>query len=124
VNRSTEFQLVHYLCDQKPVVFNRSVRGFESFQCHGLRVISTFPSDDAILLETFPNKWREMAHAYGLKPGSKVWVVQGGWTRGFAETLYARFPEFSELEAHSFGRYLEILHITVGEAVSSAAPQI
>ncbi len=120
VNKSTEFQIAHYLCDQKPVVFDRSVAGFESFRCHGFRVISTFPNDDAILLETFPSKWREMAHAYGLNPGSKVWVVQGGWTRALAESLRARFPELPDLEAHSFGQYLEIFHVTVGTAAASA----
>jgi hypothetical protein len=120
VNKSTEFQLAHYLCDQKPVIFDRSVDGFESLQCHGIRVISTFPNDDAILLETFPSKWREMAHAYGLKPGSKVWVVQGGWTRGLAESLLARFPELPDLDAHSFGQYLEIFHMTVGSAAPTA----
>ena len=123
LNKSTEFQLAHYLCDQKPLVFDRSVTGFESFQCHGLRVISTFPNDDAILLETFPSKWREMAHAYGLKPASKVWIVQGGWTKAFAESLSSRFPELSDLEPHSFGRYLEIFHVTVGDAASSTVPQ-
>jgi hypothetical protein len=122
VNKSTEFQIAHYLCDQKRVVFDRSVAGFESFRCQGLRVISTFPNDDAILLETFPSKWREMAHAYGLNPGSKVWVVQGGWTRALAESLRARFPELLDLEAHSFGQYLEIFHVTVGDAASSTAP--
>jgi hypothetical protein len=122
LNKSTEFQLAHYLCDQKRVVFDRSVAGFESFQCHGLRVISTFPNDDAILLETFPSKWREMAHVYGLNPGSKVWVVQGGWTRALAESLRARFPALPELDAHSFGQYLEIFHVTVGDA-DGIAPQ-
>jgi hypothetical protein len=120
LNKSTEFQLAHYLCDQKPVAFDRSVAGFESFQCHGFRVISTFPNDDAILLETFPSKWREMAHAYGLNTGSKVWVVQGGWTRALAESLRARFPELLDLEAHSFGQYLEIFHVMVGSAAPTA----
>lgn len=117
LNQATELQLAHYLCDQKPVVHDRSVAGFESFQCHGFRVISTFPDDDAVLLETFPSKWREMAQAYSLRPGRRVWVVQGGWTSGFAETLRARFREFSGLEAHPFGHYLEIFHMTVGETV-------
>jgi len=40
VNKSTEFQLAHYLCEQKPVVADRSVAGFESFHCNGLRVVS------------------------------------------------------------------------------------
>jgi hypothetical protein len=57
-----------------------------------------------------------------LNPGSKVWVVQGGWTRALAESLRARFPELLDLEAHSFGQYLEIFHVTVGDAASSTAP--
>jgi len=123
LNKSTEFQIAHYLCDQKPVVFDRSVAGFESFQCHGLRVISSFPNDDGVVLETFPVKWREMARAYGLKPESKVWVVQGGWSRGFAQLLRDRFREYSGLEAHPFGHYLEIFQVTVGEAVPGTANQ-
>jgi len=119
LNNGTELQLAHYLCDQKPVVFDRSVEGFESSQCRGLRMISSFPNDDAVTLETFPSKWREMASAYGLKPGAKVWVVQGGWTRDFSAQLRARFPGYSGLEAHSFGHYLEIFNVTVGEAVPS-----
>jgi hypothetical protein len=123
LNHGTGLQLAHYLCDQKPVVFDFSVAGFESFQCHGFRVISTSPADDAVVLETFPRKWREMAHAYSLKPGNKVWVVEGGWTSGFAEMLRARFREFSRLEAHSFGHYLEIFHLTVRETIPSATPE-
>jgi hypothetical protein len=123
LNQGTELQLAQYLCDQKPVVRDRSVAGFESFQCHGFRVISTFPDDDAVLLDTFPSKWREMARGYSLKPGTKVWIVEGGWTRGFAEMLRVRFREYAGLEAHSFGHYLEIFHVTVGEAVPGLTPE-
>jgi hypothetical protein len=116
LNNGTRLQLAHYLCDQKPVAFDRSVAGFESSQCHGLRMISSFPNDDAVTLETFPSKWQEMACAYDLEPGAKVWVVQGGWTRDFSAQLRARFPEYSGLETNSFGHYLEIFHVTVGES--------
>lgn len=116
VNKPTEFQLGHYLCDQKQVVPDRTMTGFESFQCHGLRVISSFPYDDAVLPETFPEKWKEMASAYDLKQGSKVWVVEGGWTSGFAKLLQARYPELSGLEVHSFGRYLEAFSLIVGQS--------
>jgi hypothetical protein len=115
VNKSTDLQVAHYLCDQKTVIPDRSVAGFESFRCHGLRVISSFPTDDAVAIETFPAKWREMARAYNLKAGSKVWVVEGGWSRGFAEQLQARYPEFAGVDARSFGNYLQMFHLTVGE---------
>jgi hypothetical protein len=118
VNKSSEFQLAHYLCDRKPVNFDRSVAGFESFQCHGVRVISSFPNDDAVAIETFPTKWREMARAYSLKPGTKVWIFEGGWSRGFAEELKSRYPEFAGIQARNFGRYLQIFSLTVPGVVS------
>lgn len=121
LNKSTEFQMAHYLCDQKPVTFDRSVKGFEAFQCHGLRVISSFPNDDAVAIETFPGKWREMARAYGLKPGTKVWVFEGGWSRGFAEELKGRYPEFADIQAQNFGRYLQIFPLSVPENVSPSS---
>ena len=113
VNKSTEFQLAHYLCEQKPVVVDRSVAGFESFQCNGLRVVS-----GVVMPDTLSYKWQEMASAYSLRPATKVWVVEGGWTSGFAETLRDRFREFSDIEIHSFGHYLEIFSLTVEQPES------
>jgi hypothetical protein len=98
VNKSTEFQLAHYLWEQKPVVADRSVAGFESFRCNGLRVVS-----GDVMPDTLSYKWQELARGYGLRPATKVWVVEGGWTSGFAETLRNRFREFSGVEIHSLG---------------------
>jgi hypothetical protein len=108
VNKSTEFQLARYLCEQKPVVADRWVAGFESFQCNGFRVVS-----GDVMPDTLSYKWRELARAYSLRPATKVWVVEGGWTSGFAEMLRDRFREFSDIEIHSFGHYLEIFSLTV-----------
>jgi len=113
VNKPSEFQIAHYLCDQKPVMPDRSVAGFESFECRGRLVVSSFPNDDAVLMETFSTKWREMARAYALRPGSKVWVFAGGWSSGLAAALTSRYPEFSGIQAHSFGHYLQIFPLTV-----------
>jgi hypothetical protein len=108
VNKPTEFQLAHYLCEQKPVAADGPVAGFESFQCNGLRVVS-----GDVMPDTLSDKWQELARGYNLRPGTKVWVVEGGWTSGFAETLRNRFREFSGIEIHSFGHYLEIFSLTV-----------
>ena len=124
LNKATESQLGHYLCDQRPIVPDRSVSGFESFQCNGLGVVSSFPHDDAVLPETFPDKWKEMAKAYALPSGSKVWVVEGGWTSGFGEMLRGRYPEFSGLEIYSFGRYLEVFSLTVGQPTLGPPKQV
>ena len=108
VNKSTDCQLAHYLREQKPVAADRSVAGFESFQCNGLRVAS-----GDVMPDTLSYKWQELAGAYSLRPATKVWVVEGGWTSGFAETLRNRFRKFSDIEIHSFGHYLEIFSLTV-----------
>ena len=63
--------------------------------------------------DTLSYQWQELARAYSLRPATKVWVVEGGWTSGFAETLRNRFRKFSDIEIHSFGHYLEIFSLTV-----------
>src|SRR5260370_21041164 len=85
VNKSTEFQLAHYLCEHKAVVADRSVAGFESFQCNGLRVVS-----GEVMPETLSHKWQELARGYNLRPASKVGVRGGGWDRGFGWGLLGR----------------------------------
>jgi hypothetical protein len=118
VDKATEFQVRRYLCGPEPIPIDRSVSGFESFQCRGVRVVSSFPKDDAVLAATFPEKWKEMAHAFGLKSGSKVWVVEGGWITGFAEMLRTRYPQLPILDVHHFGHYLEIFDLPVSHATS------
>jgi len=118
VDKATEFQVRRYLCGPQPITMDRSVSGFESFQCSGVRVISSFPKDDAVLASTFPEKWTEMAQAFGLSSGVKVWVVEGGWITGFAEMLRTRYPQLPILDVHHFGHYLEIFDLPVSSATS------
>ena len=113
LDKATEYQVRRYLCPPEPLTPDRSITGFESFQCGGGRIVSSFPNDDAVLAATFPEKWQEMAHALRLQPGSKVWVVEGGWISGFAETLKSRYPTLPIIDTHHFGRYLEIFELRV-----------
>ena len=59
-----------------------------------------------------------MANAFGLQPGTKVWVIEGGWITGFAEMLRTRYPELPILDVQHFGHYFEIFDL----AVPSATP--
>ena len=103
LNEPTELQFAHYLCEQKPVVPDRSVAGFESFWCNGFQMVSS----DAVKPETFSYKWQEMARVYDLKPGTRVgWLKQDG--PADFRMLRDRFPEFSGLKVRSFGHYIEI----------------
>lgn len=115
LDKATEFQVRRYLCPPEPLTPDRSISGFESFRCGGVRIVSSFPNDDAVLAATFPEKWQQMARSFGLKPGSRVWVVEGGWISGFAETLQARYVELPIIEIRHFGRYLEVFQLRVPE---------
>jgi len=66
LDKATEYQIRRYLCAPEPFSPDRSVFGFESFECSGVRVVSSFPKDDAVLADTFPEKWRAMAQVHGL----------------------------------------------------------
>jgi hypothetical protein len=116
VDAATRLQLAHYLCRQEHVDIDRSIAGFESFQCDGFRVVSTGPSEGVLTADTFANKWQEMVRTFSRKPGSNVWVFQGGWASGLGEALRNRSAEYSEIQPHSFGRYLEMFKIKVVEA--------
>jgi len=113
LDKATEYQVRRYLCAPEPLMPDRSIPGFESFRCDGVRIVSSFPNDDAVLAATFSEKWEQMARVFGLQPGSRVWVVEGGWISGFAETLQARYVELPIIEIRHFGRYLEIFQLRV-----------
>jgi hypothetical protein len=113
VDAATRLQLAHYLCRQEQIDIDRSVAGFESFQCDGFRAVSTGPNEGVLTADTFANKWQEMIRIFSRKPGSNVWVFQGGWASRLGEAVRVRSPEFSEIQPRSFGRYLEIFRIKV-----------
>jgi hypothetical protein len=126
VDSATRLQLGHYLCQQEQISIDYSVAGFDSFRCRGFRVISTGPNEEAFTGDTFAGKWQQMVRAYSLDPGTNVWVFQGGWASGLAEALRGRSPEFSVLEPHSFGRYLDLfkLQVPVSSGIPSAPTRI
>jgi len=113
VDAASRLQLGHYLCQQEQISIDHSVPGFESFRCRGFRVISTSPNEGVFTGDTFAGEWQKMVRAYSLEPGTNVWVFQGGWASGLGEALRDRSPEFSGLEAHSFGRYLELFKLKI-----------
>jgi hypothetical protein len=111
-DKSTAFQLGHYLCHQKPANIEFSRDGFESFRCDGISVIATGPNDGALMPETFKTKLQDMSRIYALNSQTVVWVVQGGWASRLGETLLAQSPEFSDIELHVYSRYLELFKMT------------
>jgi hypothetical protein len=110
-DQATSYQLRHYLCNQKPVSVDVSPDGFESFRCEGLHVVFTGPNDGALTAQSLGALWHDSDDRLDLSLGGKqVWVVQGGWASGLGEALQ-RLPGFTQLDVHSFGRYLEIFKL-------------
>ena len=116
-DRATRFQLRHYLCGQEPVNLEAPSAGFDSFQCGGLRVISTGPNDGALTAQNVADKAEQTSRAYGLGSGH-VWIVQGGWASGLGEALSSSVPAYSQLQVHSFGRYLEVFQLPQSTATA------
>jgi dolichyl-phosphate-mannose-protein mannosyltransferase len=110
-DQATSYQLRHYLCEQKLVSIEISPEGSESFRCEGFQVVFTGPNDGALTVQSLGVLWHDSDDRLDLSLGGKqVWVVQGGWASGLGEA-WQRLPGFTQLEVHSFGRYLEIFKL-------------
>ncbi len=106
-DEATSYQLRYYLCGREAAVDSRpDADGV--FRCGGLQVLSSGTAAGALS----PDGLDVMYRAYGRKldRANRIWVVQGGWASGLGEALRT-LPAFSNLEIHSFGRYLEVFQI-------------
>jgi hypothetical protein len=110
-DQATSYQLRHYLCNQKPVSVEVSPEGFESFRCEGFHVVFTGPNDGALTAEGLDVRWDNSDARPDLNSTAEhIWVVQGGWASGLGEALQ-HVSGFTQIEIHSFGRYLEIFRL-------------
>jgi len=105
--------LAHYLCQQKPVPFDDSPRGFQKFQCSDHTVIAMLPEPMIFTAENFPAHWEQLAHSWHLRARERVWVVQAGWDVSLASQL-SKAGEFQPNQLHSFGSNIELFALDVG----------
>lgn len=110
----TNLLLAHYLCNQRPVVSDRSIPGFVSYECGGHRVIAS-TTKYIFTARSFYNQWQEMVAKYHMQPGSKIWVAQMGWYT-YVEFELENFPQFHILP-HDFGPQIQIFKLTVGQSM-------
>jgi 4-amino-4-deoxy-L-arabinose transferase-like glycosyltransferase len=113
VDYQTSLLLGHYLCDQRPMVFDTSVAGFEEFQCNGLRVIAIGPQVQIFTQITFldPRLWTTLGDHFGVRRSDQVWVVQAGWDIHLAEQL--KGAGYRDLKPETFGKNIEIFPFAV-----------
>jgi Dolichyl-phosphate-mannose-protein mannosyltransferase len=65
-------------------------------------------------------------HAYGLRRGDLVWVLQAGWRweDSLARQLQVQYSQFSKLKSYSFGNNITIFQLRVGEPLPSIAAHL
>jgi len=107
-DQASSFQLRHYLCHQKPVDVELLPQGLAKFQCEGITVIFTGANDGALTADVVVERWIDRSEPDALTMAGRVWVVQAGWASGLGEALRRQFPWLAHVDAHSFGKYIEI----------------
>lgn len=109
--------LGHYLCDQRPILFETSNPDFEAFTC-GRRVISAgYRAGTLFTAGNFVGLWDSLITNYGLRAGETVWVFQAGWSVNLPEELRNNFSELRDLRIESFGNNIRIFKLTVGQSM-------
>jgi hypothetical protein len=123
----SDLTLGHYLCAEKPIVFESAPPNYERFSCNGHQIISRGYKRWQFRAEDFPQDWQSFVllfvQHYGLKPGDNVWIAQAGWGSTLPEDLRRRYPQFSDLHFESFGENIKIFKLTVGQPEFSLAPK-
>lgn len=114
-DKPTTFQLQRYLCRQIPPGPDHSVKGFESFSCDGLRVVSTDLSNGSLKPEAFAEKLHAMQRDYNLNSSTTIWVVQAAWSSGLGEALRLRSQQFSSIRPLAFDRYIEVFRLPANQ---------
>jgi len=121
VDDQTGLLLAHYLCRQQPVSWDRSVPGFQTFNCANHRVIATTADIYMFDSDSFFSALPRAERAQGWRPGNPVWVVQAGWLwgDGLAQKLRTK-PDGHGFRAVSFGRNVNIFRLTVATPAPSS----
>jgi hypothetical protein len=119
VDYESGIELGHYLCQQQPIPYERSIPDFLVFKCAGHRVISTVPDVWAFTPPVFFKQWEILVRSGALKPGETVWVGQLGWMVNLDDNLRKVF-EFRNLKTQSFANNLRFFEMTVGQSMPSA----
>jgi len=112
VDYETGIELGHYLCEQRPISYEKSTLTLDVFHCGIHRIISTSPeiwSFGSPTLET----WKEFVRHAGFIRGESVWVAQAGWTVTLADELHRDYPGFCCAERQNFGHNIVFFKMIV-----------
>jgi hypothetical protein len=110
--------LGYYLCEQRPIATDQSRVGFVSYECGGHRIIVA-RHEYVFTARGFQQDWQDMARAYKLRTGARVWVAQMGPQMHLERELEATGA--SNIAPHNFGSEISFFSLTVGESTPSGS---
>ncbi|HXY02659.1 MAG TPA: glycosyltransferase family 39 protein [Terriglobales bacterium] len=120
VDNQTNLLLGHYLCQQRPFFIDEWAEGFNTLQCGGHRIIGTDGRVFTFTAANFFASWNELLRTPDLMPSDSVWVVQMGWhwEDPVAGELKKQYPEFQDLQIHSFGHNISVFQLPIAKTIS------
>lgn len=105
--------LGYYVCGHGVVEEFPPLPPFTRANCDAYSVITTQPQEWKFYSTDMPAKFSAAAKAYGLAPGSKVWLFDAGWITDSAPALIRELPGLGCASPKRFGENILICELTV-----------
>ena len=106
--------LSYYLCHSRVVqIEQRPYQPFLEAGCGDYRVISLDPNLWIFKTETFPDTLRRAQRAYGLPPGSPLWLFQAGWYVDQEGALLRELSDYGCMPSRDFGKNMFFCRLTL-----------
>lgn len=118
VDYQSSLLLAYYLCGpEQSVSSDRATGELFQFSCKGYSVVSL--PFWKLRPEALASSFQNVAHAYGLKPGDRVWIFQAGIFQSGSEgnllaELPERLPQFRCVTPTTFGENITVVPLMAG----------
>ncbi len=113
LDNQTSFPFRYYFCRGSVAEFSMSARPFADFGCGRYRVSATGPRMWMFTPENLSAAIQHATAAYGLKPGSSIWIFQTGWNVDTQPLLWPKLKELGCPAVHSFGKNIVVCQLPV-----------
>jgi hypothetical protein len=105
--------LSYYLCHARVAQVQEPFQPFQNSPCGNYRIISLGPDQWIFQAKLFPGELLAIQRAYGLRPGSTVWLFQAGWLIDKEEDLHAVLGQYGDGNPQQFGQNILLWPLTL-----------
>jgi Dolichyl-phosphate-mannose-protein mannosyltransferase len=105
--------LSYYLCHARVAQVQEPFQPFLNSSCGNYRIISLGPDRWIFQARLFPDDLQAIQKAYGLRPGSTIWLFQAGWLIDKEEALHAVLWQYSNGNPQPFGQNILLWPLTL-----------